>query len=428
MNPTTSFAGRFPRATVAMVAFLVSLLTACGHKTAVISATAPPVIGSADPAHPTKLPGIPFYVKRGMCKRETVWSEPRFTLQVDVQVGDKPVTSRSIVIPRSYMLGNEDSPSPDYLRTVLNDLGALSAARDVLDLGNDANHVCPDDLRAAWETLDADVKAKTQPTFCEEIPGGACENIAAAETDGNLLRLVNNASVVTEVDYEHVYYMNTQTPWIGNASVDAKLQADGTLNEGNLQANDQTWSTILQTIGGLATNVATVEAAKYGAAATAASTTATTTATTPSSTGALESNMTAMKAMVNRLSTAETEPYCKPHSVPGWPLPKMASTDKKTTTLDSNPSPGAKSETTKTEDAISYRFSITPTVYLHDHVRKDLGIAAAALACVPEASGVTSGSFTITKADESKGKDDPNTIKVSGQVVLPKADSDKAPK
>jgi hypothetical protein len=357
-----------------------------------------------------------------MCKRETVWAEPKYTLQVNVLVGDTPVTNRSIVLPRSYMLGNENPPSPDNLKTVLSDLAVLSAARDAHDLGDPAQHLCPGDVKTAWETLDADVKAKTQPTFCEEAPGGACENIAAAEADGNLLRVSNSASVVAEVDYEHVYYMNTKTPWIGNASVDAKLQADGTLTEGNIQANDQTWSTILSTIGGIATDVATVGAARYGAAATAASTTTTTTAPAPSG-----GNLMAAHVEV-------AEPLCE--STPGWPVPKVASTvkttkgaDPKADKADAKPAAGGTTETTKKDASISYQFSVTATVYLHDHLKKDLCIGSdPACGCVPTPTGILDGSFTITKVDDSKGKDDPNTIKVSGQVVLPKADADKAAK
>ena len=410
-----------------VLAACFGLFTAgCGHPTAIITAsTAPPSIGSTDPAHPTNLPGVPFYVKRGMCKRETVWAQTQFTLQVDVLVAGKPVTSRAIVIPRAYILANKDAATP--LRILMKDLDVLSAAREAKDLGKptepgkprDPDDFCPKTVSADWSAVDADVHSKTRLTFCDEVQVDGCETIAAAEADGNLMRLANNASIVTEVDYEHVYYMNTKTPWIGNASVDAKLLPDGTLGEGNLQANDQTWSTILQTIGGLATDVATVGAAKYGAAASAAATATTTTATAPSSSGTL------MRVTSHDI-IAETPPhYCE--SIPGWPVPKIASTDNETTETapkagktGEKPTAAGKTDKKTTVDAISYQFSITPTVYLHDYVSKDDGIKV----CVPDTSIVTRGSFTITKVDDIKGKDDPNTIKVSGQVVLPKTDSD----
>ncbi len=451
MSPMNQFASRFSGAAAALAAAWMFLQTGCGHPTAMITATtAPPVIASADPAHPTNVPGIPFYAKRGMCKRETVWAEPKFTLEVDQLVGGKPVVTRTIVMPRSYLLTNQDPAQP--LGILIKELNVLASARKKEDLGVQGaqGSVCPADVSAQWSAVESAVQLTRKPAFCEEANVPGCELIGAAEENGDLLRSVNSAAVVAEVDYEHVYYMNTRTPWIGNASVDAKLQADGTLNEGNLQANDQTWSTILQTIGGLASNVATVEAAKYGAAATAASTTMTTT-TAPPSTGAVPA-----PALDAHVAPPPPPPPCE---IPGWPFPSADTTTTTTTPGVAKPDPKTPPEkptgTTTKDASISYRVSLTPTVYLHDHVKKDLCIgpdpncgtgrsdncslddrdcwnakqAASTSRCIPAPLGILGGSFTITKVDDSKSKDDPNTIKVSGQVVLPKADAaDKGPK
>jgi hypothetical protein len=69
----------------------------------------------------------------------------------------------------------------------------------------------------------------------------------------------NTSNIVAEVDYEHPYYLNSRTPWIGNSQIDAKLNADGTLSEGSAQKTDQTWSTILGTFTSLASTVASTK-------------------------------------------------------------------------------------------------------------------------------------------------------------------------
>ena len=412
-----------------VVAALSSLVAGCGHPTGNVSAanTAPPLT-----ANPTALPGVPFFVKRGMCKRETVWAEPRYTLQVDVLAGDKPAASRSIVISRSYLIENTGTKGTNSnLERLLKDLNALAAARGEGDLGT----LCPKDVAAEWETVAHDARDSERKVYCEETKSSGCENLADGESNGDLIRLVNTANVVTEVDYEHVYYMNTRTPWIGNASADTKLNPDGTLSEGNLTANDQTWSTILGTIGSLAGDVSSFESAKVTALATSASP-ASQAATLTSSTVS-----TVSPELVKTPPPPPRPPACTP-PLPGWPMPSVASVVavKASTNPDSDaapkpdarPAPKAKpdskpnaeqkSESTKTDVSISYRVSIQATGYLHDHVKETAGLGTQ---CIPEAAGVTDGSVTITRQDDAKTKDDGSAIKVSGEVKLPKASDAK---
>jgi hypothetical protein len=320
------------------------MVAGCGHPTVNISAsTAPPALTST----PASVPGIPFYVKHGMCKRETVWAEPRHTLQLEIQQGGKPVETRSITFARSFLR----KPEVETLVENLNLLAAPPKAGTPEQLCN-----AVDEVARQWQNMAREADA--QKLSCDVAPPSGCVPLANAETDGDLLRLSNTASIVTEVDYEHVYYLNSKTPWIGNAQVNATLGADGTLTTASAQVTDQTWSTILGSISALAGDFTTFASAA----------------------------MTANPGLLKMTAIS-----CSPSS--GWPLPSAD---------------------------VVYRITPSTVVYLHDHVLEDTGLGAS---CKPIEGGVTEGSVTITKQDESKAKDDGNAIKVSGTVTLPKADA-----
>lgn len=405
-------------------------LAGCSHTTAIVKASATPPSIAADSSKLTELPGIPFYVKRGMCKRETVWAEPRYTLEVDMMVGDKPALTRKLIIPRSYILNPADH---DQFSRVMLGLAALAAARQGGDLDPDPalNPGCPTVLSPNWEALGNAVKPMEKLVVCEETKkdNAPCVKVGDGEKEGILIRIANTAQVVSEVDYDHVYYLNTRSPWTGTASVDAHLQSDGTLGEGSVQVNDQTWSTILSTIGGLAQDFSSVEAARFGAAAAATTASMTTPAT---SLAELSESVKGLDAIFKSTFAGKTS--CS--AAPGWPLPQPGSQKEVLGKSAADPASKDKSATpeVKTADpSISYRFSLTPTVYLHDHVSKDLCIdsgvckkgsrdADVPSKCIADPDGVTGGSFTITKAGESTAKDDSNSIKVSGTVDLPKPD------
>ncbi|HEY1207878.1 MAG TPA: hypothetical protein VGE85_00785 [Terracidiphilus sp.] len=292
---------------VALLAACLSLFTSgCGHPTAIISATtAPPAIGSTDTAHPTNLPGVPFYIKRGMCKRETIWAEPKHTLQLAILQDGKPAATRSITYPHSFQQNSE-------LETLVENLNLLA----VPPKDSDPAKLCQtvNDVANQWKALAEAAKQAKRPCDVVSKQSNECESLVAAERTGDILLVSNSASIVAEVDYEHVYYMNTRTPWIGSASVDTKLNLDGTLSEGNVQVTDQTWSTILGTVNALAGDFTTFASAKF---------------TAPAATG--------------------NEPIenCTPSS--GWPVPSVD---------------------------VVYRITSSTEVYLHDHELEDPGLGA----------------------------------------------------
>jgi len=156
-----------------------------------------------------------------------------------------------------------------------------------------------------------------------------------------------------------------------------------------------------------------------------------------------------------KLAEKERQAQLKSCAVLGWPLPGVAKEEvskqkddapaKDPAKPGAAPSPAVKSAdavtdpkspdpSKKTGDApalaadkaISYRVSLEPTIFLHDHVMEFAENDPTK--CTPETNGVTAGNVTITKKDEAKPKEDPNTIKVSGQVTLPKAADSTAQK
>jgi hypothetical protein len=397
----------------ALLAACLGLFTAgCGHPTVVVTArNSPPDLTHSDAKTPgiTKIDGIPFYAKHGMCKRETVWAEPKDTLQLQVLQNDKAIETRTITFSRSFLLSHTGAGDTELL-DLLNDLNVLTSATQAAQL---REPYCPSQIAAQWERVAAEAREEEKKLSCDSKPTN-CEDLATGETNGDLLRLSNTANIVVEVDYDHPYYINSRTPWIGNASVDAKLNADGSLSEGNVQATDQTWSTILTTVSSLAgsfatyaasavTAAGTVEAAKVAAAAPPA--------------GAVQPDM-----LIERVLT----PPCE--SVPGWPLPGTIAQPSAT----APPKPAAEgNDKDKTKPApkeppappvIAYRVTPSSVVYLHDHVKEEGPDGARSLVefCQPESRGVTDGNVTISKEDAA-APDDPNVIKVSGQVKLPKS-------
>ena len=364
----------------------VSLFMAgCGHQTAIVTAeNAPPALTST----PASVPVIPFYVKRGMCKRQTVWAEPRYSIQLDILESGKPVITRTISFPRSF-LGN------GALNALLENLQALAVEpkaeprwepkaepkwepkwepKDEHKWEPEADQPaqpCPSDVAARWDRVAAQAAQLDRRLSCDLAPEQAagCESLEHAAAAGNILRVSNTATIVAEVDYEHRYYLNSRTPWIGTAQANAKLNADGTLSEGSAQTTDQTWSTVLGSVSSLAGSFAT-----YASAAVAARAPVAVTATAPEA--------------VPPPPTA-----CTP--TPGWPAPSSK---------------------------VAYRITPATVVYLHDHVKEDEGLGSA---CTPASSGVTDGNVIVSKLDAGPAKKDDKTIQVSGEVKLPKSGDEK---
>jgi hypothetical protein len=221
-----------PNRFMGIVALLLSTcgLVGCGHPTVA-------VFSSANAKAPD-LPGVPFYIKHGVCTEETVWLEPQYTLSLAVTADKQPPVTRTLTVNRAGYLA-EDTQS---LITALTGLGG-DAALDQVNVER-----CPGAIGGEWDAVAAAEK-KNWPVAGMD---GSAASLMDAEAAGNLARVSNTAAVTTEVDYSKMYYINSKTPWIGTGSVNAKLATDGTLSEGGAQVQDQTWSTILGTVSSLA--------------------------------------------------------------------------------------------------------------------------------------------------------------------------------
>lgn len=367
MNTNMKFEGRYSVALVALS--FVALLAGCGHQTLTVrmaNATAPSFPDGTPPAAvpaTDPVPGVPFYVRRGVCKRETVWLEPQYKLTLVVTIDDQPPVSYTLLLSRNGYLSQ---PVQDLLKV----LSGISGKYDAADVSGDA---CPDKIVGNWTAIGGDANDKVVDGLDQDP-----QRLADAETNHNILRVLNTAKIDSIVDYSHQYYMNARSPWIGTAQVDAKLASDGTLTEGSGQVDDETWSTILTTISSLVGDFT-------GASSTAA------TATSPT---------TATPAVIPLAETEQGE-QAKNHPQPTCPG------------INGGQAPQHK---------IQYKFAVTMTIYEHDHKKQtfDLG-----LLCTPTTTGVRDGNVEVSVKSTDSGKKNPNAIEITGEVQLPDAKKGK---
>jgi hypothetical protein len=330
------------------------LTTGCSHQALQISvakAQAPPLDGTST----TPIAGIPFYVKQGVCKRETVWLEPRYMLTLTVWVDDQPPVTHTLALSHSAYRS-------DQVQHLLKMLTGLS---DPYKLADARNLACPADIGNLWDSVKADIT--------DGLDLGT--TISEAEKAGKVIRISNTAKLGASVDYTHPYFINARSPWIGTSQVDAKLASDGTLTEGSGQVDDETWSTILSTVSSLVGDFT-------GAGAAPA------TLATPPPTPSSENAAGFQPDNVMQQPPPPRLPSCD--DLPLWPKPTQK---------------------------VKYKFSLKVTVYAHDH--KENSVAQHDLmVCTPYPDGVTQGNFSVSVVDNA-AKPDPNTVQFSGTVKLP---------
>jgi hypothetical protein len=246
-------------------------LQGCTHQTLIVKGQTP-----AD-----ELPGIPFYTKQGVCKKESDWLEPQYTLVLGVAIDGGPPTTHTLALSRQ---GYVDAGTQTLVQ-MIQGLKGPYPAHEV------APNACPAAIGRQWESVAAN------PVFKIELALDLNGRLQNAETQGNVILVKNRAKIGTQVDYTKRYYLNARSPWVGSSQVDAKLADDGTLTEGSAQRDDETWNTILTTISSLVGDFTGAAAATAPAAAAPAP-------TQPPGT----------------ITESVTLPVCS--SVPGWPEPK----------------------------------------------------------------------------------------------------------
>jgi hypothetical protein len=162
--------------------------------------------------------GIPFYAKTGVCKQETDWLKPQYTLTCEMKPGKCSDGPAEKVLTRQEFI---HEPVVSFINSPANP--------------------------AVWRTI-----------LMMPAPDPGEENIEDKVKQGNWVRVSNTGAVEAVVDYTNVFYLNSGRPLAGTTQVDAKLAADGTLTEASAQVQDQTLATIASTISSLVSSASTV--------------------------------------------------------------------------------------------------------------------------------------------------------------------------
>jgi hypothetical protein len=310
-----------------------------------------------------QLPGIPFYGHRGVCTEETVWLEPQTTIMLTVTPESGKSTTQTMTLNNRAFHDLTPNLDPDLSApNLVAHLKALQGDHPPIT-GPDSPY-CPAVAAANWQKVEAQYPVAP---ITETTAG-----IQSASDAGNLVLITNTADIGSAVDYTRVYYLNAKTPVNGTSSVDAKLNADGTLGEGSVSRDDETLSTVLTALSSVASGGLTAWSTVKSATITGNATVA----------------AAAPAAAVNQ---AHVLPYCGPGG--GW---HAVLPDKK----------------------VTFDLSIETKGFTHDH-KQVIPLETLANSCVA-GNPVTGGSFTITPVS-SGGKADKDAITVSGTVTLPKS-------
>jgi hypothetical protein len=311
-----------------------------------------------------QLPGIPFYSHYGVCTKETVWLEPQTTLTLTVTPeGGKPTTQTMTLNNRAF---HDPTPGLDPNLSAPNLVASMKALQGEHPIAGPDSPYCPSVAAANWQAIEN--LYRVMPLLETQ------DGIQSAIDAGNLVVVSNTADIGTAVDYSRVYYLNAKNPLNGTSSVDAKLNADGTLGEGSVSRDDETLSSVLTTLGTLGsgglTAWSTVKAASITGQATVQS-------------AAESGNVAGGQRRVT--------PSCV--SGGGWPaIPP--------------------------EKKVTFDFSIETKGFTHDH---KLVRPLETLNNSCEANGfVYGGNFAVAVVN-SGDKTDKTAITVSGTVNLPKA-------
>ena len=317
---------------LALVVVLLSSVGLCGCLSTVRIKSGP-TGATSNSQNYDNVPGIPFYTKIAMCKEETVWTEPVYTLTLKRTttfkfVDEAKAKAAGAKLPAPVVRTTRKVLSLSQFQPTNQDLQTLLSVLNKSDTAADPDADIPQ-IDAAWDALNA------HPDY---VPLSIPEDEIAQSPNAMLMSKTSAPEAV--VDYATAYYLNAPRPWVGSSQIDEKLAADGTLSEGSVQVQSQTLSTILT---------------------------------------AVTSIFTAVLSKVPAIGV-------------------VAQPDNATTTTD------------------HYELTVQKDLYQHTHSR----YVSFAKPCPIEL--VTSNyALTITAATQAPAaKDDPNTVKVSGTITLPK--------
>jgi hypothetical protein len=198
-----------------------------------------PTGATSDTQKYDNVPGIPFYNKIAMCKEETVWAEPAYTLTLKKTttykfVDEAKAKAAGAKLPDPFTRSatkvlslSQFQPSNSDLQSLLSTLNKTVALAepDITEVDTD------------WTALNA------KPDY---VPLSIPEDEIGKSHDAMLIAETSASEML--VDYSKTYYLNAPRPWVGTSQVDEKLGPDGTLTEGSAQVQGQTLSTVLTAV------------------------------------------------------------------------------------------------------------------------------------------------------------------------------------
>lgn len=165
---------------------------------------------------PTQLDGIPFYLKVGACKHETVWLEPSF----------------KISLSKSYKLDGKEVTDAIGTRILpLKDYNSDEFRKFILLFEKSKATTSEDEILKAFSQF----KNYVSP-------------MAALPAEENRLLASNKNEPTSFVNYGELYYYNVKKPVTGTVSAEADLNTDGTLSKGTASIEDKTLQTFLDLI------------------------------------------------------------------------------------------------------------------------------------------------------------------------------------
>src|SRR5579862_6407592 len=137
---------RCPRS--ATLAATAVLSVGCTHETAIVKVGAP--IDTDAPTALTQVAGIPFYKKRAVCNRDSIWLEPRYALTFVVAVDDQRPISHTLIFSQS---GADKRPVKQLIARITG-LSETYAAASIIP------QACPAVLGEEWKEIESDTSVQ----------------------------------------------------------------------------------------------------------------------------------------------------------------------------------------------------------------------------------------------------------------------------
>ena len=227
---------------VILSALLPLLASGCLHTASVHRRTA----ASTDKREiAAGVPGVPFFIKRAVCKQQSVWVQPVYVIQLTTRTTYK--ASAPAVTPTPTAAPAPDKGSPDVtIRSTQKIMGQADFAKAQGDL-------------SALRALLMDEHATGRPDFGgnvvklwnQVLPNTTVvPQLREAEivSTADAFLVSNSATAEVYVDYNTPFFYNTGRPWIGSSQLNVELAADGTLSKGSAQVESKTLQSVFDLI------------------------------------------------------------------------------------------------------------------------------------------------------------------------------------